>query len=44
MKKYIISIDQGTTSTRALLLDLQGKPLYKAQREVECLFPKPVYV
>ena len=44
MKKYIISIDQGTTSTRALLLDLQGKPLYKAQREVECLFPKPGYV
>jgi len=39
MKKYIISIDQGTTSSRAILFDHNGVAVYKAQREVECLYP-----
>ena len=28
MKKFIISIDQGTTSSRAVLFDLKGKPIF----------------
>lgn len=44
MKKYILSIDQGTTSTRAILINDKGEEVYKAQREVECLFPKPGWV
>ena len=44
MKKYILSIDQGTTSTRAILINSQGEEVFKAQREVECLFPQPGWV
>ena len=44
MKKYILSIDQGTTSTRAILINEHGEGVYKAQREVECLFPQPGWV
>ena len=44
MRKYILSIDQGTTSSRAILFDHQGHVCSMAQREVECLFPKPGWV
>lgn len=44
MKKYILAIDQGTTSTRAILISHQGEKLYQAQRPVECLYPKPGWV
>lgn len=44
MKKYILSIDQGTTSTRAILINDKGEEIFKAQREVECLYPKPGWV
>ncbi len=44
MRDYVIAIDQGTTSTRALLLDLQGRVLGRSTREVECLFPHPGWV
>lgn len=44
MKKYVLAIDQGTTSTRAMLINERGEGIYKAQREVECLFPKPGWV
>ena len=44
MKKYILSVDQGTTSTRAILFDHEGHVCSMAQREVECLFPKPGWV
>ncbi|NCA96534.1 MAG: glycerol kinase, partial [Methanomicrobia archaeon] len=44
MKKYILSIDQGTTSTRAVLINQEGIACFKAQREVECLYPKPGWV
>ena len=44
MKKYILSIDQGTTSTRAILFNHDGLPEFIAQREVKCLFPKPGWV
>ena len=44
MKKYILSIDQGTTSSRAILFDHNGKVCSMAQREVECLFPHAGWV
>lgn len=44
MRKYILSIDQGTTSTRAILISKGGEKLYQAQRDVECLYPKPGWV
>lgn len=44
MKKYILSIDQGTTSSRAILFDHDGHVAAMAQREVTCLFPKPGWV
>jgi glycerol kinase len=44
MKKYILAIDQGTTSTRAILISQKGEELFKAQRPLECLYPKPGWV
>ena len=44
MKKFILAIDQGTTSTRAILFNHEGELCYVAQREVECLFPKSGWV
>ncbi len=44
MKPYILSIDQGTTSTRAILFDHDGQVCFMAQRPVQCLFPEPGWV
>lgn len=44
MKKYILAIDQGTTSSRAILFDHNGQACHIAQREVKCLFPQPGWV
>lgn len=44
MKKYILSIDQGTTSTRAFLVNQQGDIVAKSQREFEQFFPEPGWV
>ena len=44
MKKYILAIDQGTTSTRAILIDHDGNLRYKAQRPIDCIYPKPGWV
>ena len=44
MEKFVLSIDQGTTSTRAILFDKEGKPRYHAVRAIECLYPKPGWV
>ncbi len=44
MKKYIISIDQGTTSSRAILFDLKGKPVYSSQKEFTQYFPNSGWV
>ena len=41
---YILAIDQGTTSSRAILFDKHGKPFQTAQREVTCLFPHSGWV
>ena len=44
MKKFIISIDQGTTSSRAILFDLKGRPVYSSQKEFTQYFPKSGWV
>ena len=42
--KYVLSIDQGTTSSRAILFDKNGQKIQMAQREVKCLFPNSGWV
>ncbi len=42
--KYILSIDQGTTGTRAMLFDKSGKEIAKAYEEHEQIYPKPGWV
>jgi glycerol kinase len=41
---YILSIDQGTTSSRAILFDSQGEIKKTAQREFTQYFPNPGWV
>ena len=43
-KKYIMSMDQGTTSSRCIIFDLEGKAVGSFQREFEQIFPQPGYV
>ena len=43
-KKFIVAIDQGTTSSRAILFDIQGKTLFKSQQEFKQYFPKNGWV
>ena len=44
MRKFIISIDAGTTSNRSILFDLKGKPIYYSQKEFTQYFPKSGWV
>lgn len=44
MKKYIMSIDQGTTSSRCILFDKNGAIVNMAQREFTQIYPKPGWV
>ncbi|WP_425269290.1 glycerol kinase GlpK [Halobacillus trueperi] len=44
MKQYILSIDQGTTSSRAILFNHEGQIVETAQKEFEQHFPKPGWV
>ena len=44
MEKYILAIDQGTTSTRAILFDKNQKPVKVSQKEIQVFFPKPGWV
>ena len=39
LSKLILSIDQGTTSSRSILFDLKGKKIFSSQREFEQIFP-----
>ena len=40
----ILSIDQGTTSTRAIIFNKAGEVIEQAQREISCLYPTPGWV
>ena len=42
--KYILAIDEGTTSTRAIIFDHAGRKVADAQREFTQYFPKPGWV
>ncbi len=42
--RYVLAIDQGTTSTRAMLFDQAGRPQGQAQKELTQHFPQPGWV
>jgi glycerol kinase len=42
--KYILALDQGTTSSRAIVFDHAGSIVAVAQKEFEQIFPKPGWV
>ena len=44
MKKYIIALDQGTTSSRAMVFDHEGNIIASAQKELTQIYPRPGYV
>lgn len=39
MKKYVLALDQGTTSSRCILFDKQGNICSMAQKEFEQIYP-----
>ena len=41
---YILALDQGTTSSRSILFDKEGQPLYTAQKEITQFYPRPGWV
>lgn len=44
MSDYILSIDQGTTSSRAILFNREGSIVAVSQKEFEQIYPKPGWV
>ncbi|TYR79046.1 glycerol kinase GlpK [Priestia megaterium] len=44
MEKFILSLDQGTTSSRAILFNKKGEVVHVAQKEFTQYFPKPGWV
>lgn len=44
MKKYILALDQGTTSSRAIVFDKSGEIVGMAQEEFKQIYPKPGWV
>ncbi len=44
MEKYILALDQGTTSSRAILFNKAGQVISLAQKEYEQYYPKPGWV
>ena len=44
MQQYIMSLDQGTTSSRCIIFDRQGNIRSSAQKEFRQIFPRPGWV
>ena len=44
MQKYLLALDQGTTSSRAILFDLNGRIVNSAQYEFRQIYPEAGYV
>ena len=44
MAKYVIALDQGTTSSRCILFDKAGNICSEAQKEFEQIYPRPGWV
>jgi glycerol kinase len=42
--RYILALDQGTTSSRAIVFDQEGAPVAIGQREFRQIFPQPGWV
>ncbi|MDJ0958142.1 MAG: glycerol kinase GlpK [Arenicellales bacterium] len=44
MTSYLLTIDQGTTSSRAIIFDSTGTPLWQAQKEFRQIYPQDGWV
>lgn len=44
MNDFILSLDQGTTSSRAIIYDRKGLPVATAQKEFAQIYPRPGWV
>lgn len=44
MSRYILALDQGTTSSRAILFDRSGNIIQMAQQEFTQHYPQPGWV
>jgi glycerol kinase len=44
MSRFVLALDQGTTSSRAILFDRAGLPVASAQQEFRQFFPQPGWV
>ena len=44
MKKFVLALDQGTTSSRAIVFGHDGWPVAVAQKEFKQYFPSPGWV
>lgn len=44
MESYILSLDQGTTSSRAIVFDHDGRSVAMAQKPITQIYPKPGWV
>ena len=44
MNRYILALDQGTSSSRAIVFDGRGRTLAVSQKEFTQIFPKPGWV
>ena len=44
MSKFVLALDQGTTSSRAIVFDRSGKAVSSAQQEFPQIFPGPGHV
>jgi len=44
MKDFILALDQGTTSSRAIVFDHSGLPVAAAQKEFSQIYPRPGWV
>ena len=44
MNGYVVALDQGTTSSRAIIFDVKGRPVTSAQYPFPQIYPKPGWV
>lgn len=44
MKKYVLVLDQGTTSSRSIIFDFHGKIVAQASKEFTQIYPQPAWV
>jgi glycerol kinase len=44
MSRYVLALDQGTTSSRAILFDHDGRPRFSASQEFKQYYPQPGWV